>query len=151
MRLVQPAPRPPSHVHRHLSRRHFLQTTAGTAAVGAVLGTTLLRPQRAGASSPGTPQPIPGGSPAIESFSGTLFHVYAPGSPGFDAREAEPATITDFNGVVGLAYISGMVTRTNTNTGAVARLPFIDSDMRFMSGVYRGTDGQVHQGTFGFV
>jgi len=39
----------------------------------------------------------------------------------------------------------------NTKTGEVRRLPFVDSDMRFMQGLFRGTDGKVHQGTFGFV
>jgi hypothetical protein len=62
--------------------------------------------------------------------------------------DAEPATITDFNGVSGLAYLSGMVTRTNHQTGAVEQLPFLNSDMRFMTGIFRGTDGAVHQGSF---
>jgi hypothetical protein len=155
MRLVQPSPRPPEFTHqghRHLSRRHFLQAAAGTTALGAVWGSTLLRPASVAASKPNAaPQPIPGGSPGIAGAFGTLFHVYAPGSPGLDARDAEPATITDFDGVVGLAYVSGMVTRTNTRTHAVDRLPFTDSDMRFMSGVYRDTAGHVQQGTFGFI
>jgi hypothetical protein len=44
-----------------------------------------------------------------------------------------------------------MVTQTNTKTGEMVRLPFVDSDMRFMQGVFRGTDGKVHQGAFAFV
>jgi hypothetical protein len=44
-----------------------------------------------------------------------------------------------------------MVTQTNTKTGAVERFPFVNSDMRFMQGVFRGTDGKVHQGAFAFV
>jgi hypothetical protein len=36
-------------------------------------------------------------------------------------------------------------------TGEVAVLPFIDADMRFMQGLYRGVDGRTRQGTFGFV
>jgi hypothetical protein len=36
-------------------------------------------------------------------------------------------------------------------TGEVDVLPFIDADMRFMQGVYRGVDGKPRQGTFGFV
>jgi hypothetical protein len=30
-------------------------------------------------------------------------------------------------------------------------LPFVDSDMRFMKGVFRGTDGRIHQGAFALV
>jgi hypothetical protein len=65
--------------------------------------------------------------------------------------DAEPATITDFNGFVGVARISGTVTRTNTATGEVLTLPFVNSDMRFMKGVFRGTDGRIHQGAFALV
>ena len=50
-----------------------------------------------------------------------------------------------------LAYISGEVTRTQTTTGEVRTLPFVDSDLRFMKGFYRGTDGRFHQGAFAFV
>jgi hypothetical protein len=70
---------------------------------------------------------------------------------GGDPIDAEPSTITNLNGFVGLAYISGMVTQTNTKTGATARYPFQNSDMRFMQGNFRGTDGRVHQGAFALV
>jgi hypothetical protein len=73
------------------------------------------------------------------------------GPAGFDPIDAEPITITNFNGFVGLAYISGMVTQTNTKTGQKARYPFVDSDMRFMQGNFRGADGRIHQATFGFI
>ncbi len=139
------------HPHRHgLSRRRLLQLTAGGAAAGALLGPRLVRPSGAAATSgPGTPRPIPGGSPAIAGFTGQLYHVYGPGAT--DPADAEPATITDFNGDVGLAYPSGKVTRVNTTTGEVVRLDFNDADMRFMSGVYRGTDSETHKGTFVFI
>jgi hypothetical protein len=68
-----------------------------------------------------------------------------------DPVDAEPSTITDFNGFVGLAYISGTVTRTNTATGEVLTSPFVNSDMCFMKGVFRGTDGRLHHGAFAFV
>ena len=63
------------------------------------------------------PVPIPGGTPVL----GGDFHVFGPGFPGFDPPDAEPSTITDFNGFLGFAYISGEVTRTNTVTGEVLR------------------------------
>ena len=54
------------------------------------------------------PLPIPGGSPAL----GGGFHVYGPTPDGsFDPIDAEPSTITNFNGVVGLTYVSGTVSR----------------------------------------
>ncbi len=80
---------------------------------------------------------------------GGAFHVFAPALP--DPIDAEPATITDFNGFDGLAYISGTVTQTNTATDEVRTLPFVDSDMRFMKGVFRGTDGRIHRGAFALV
>lgn len=147
------------HPHHHLlhqpwSRRRFVQTVAGAAAVGAALGGSLWRPGPLLADSAIPPVPIPGGSPGIAQLAGQLFHVYAPGPAGvegFDPPDAEPSTITDFSGDVGLAYISGMVRRTNRITGEVRELPFINSDMRFMAGAYRGADGQVHDGAFAFI
>jgi hypothetical protein len=133
-----------------LSRRRLLEYVAGGAA-GALLAGRLRG--TAGASVPGTPVPIPSGLPLISLVGGdpndtTLFHVRA---PGLEPIDTEPITITDFNGSVGLAYIDGMVTRTNTQTGEVLRLPMIGSDMRFMSGTFRGTDGRMHEGAFGFI
>lgn len=80
---------------------------------------------------------------------GRTLSLFGPGL--IDPIDAEPSTITDFNGFVGLAYISGMVTRTNTATGEERTLPFVNSDMRFMKGVFRGTDGRMHHGAFAFV
>src|SRR5438094_3127884 len=134
-----------SHVHaweRALSRRHFLGGVAG--ATAAVLGAGLLGPGRAYAAA--DPRPIPGGL----DFDGKVFHVLAPGTP-MGALDDDPATITDLSGFVGLAYVSGRVTRTDTRTGQTLALPFIESDMRFMQGTYRGLDGQTYQGTFGFI
>ena len=91
------------------------------------------------------PVPIPGGSPVL----GGNHHVFGPAL--IDPVDAEPSTITDFNGFVGLAYISGTVRQTNTATGEVRTLPFVKSDMRFMKGVFRGTDGDLHRGAFALV
>ncbi len=92
-----------------------------------------------------SPVPIPGATPVL----GGVFHVFGPAA--FDPIDAEPSTITDFNGFDGLAYLSGQVTQTNTATGEVRTLPFVDSDMRFMKGVFRGTDGKIHHGAFALV
>ena len=134
-----PVRRPPVPV----SRRQFARTAAGSAFVAAV-ASRLWTPSLAEAAS-FAPVPIPGGSPAL----GGAYHVFGPAA--FDPIDAEPVTITNINAAVGLAYVSGMVTQTNTKTGEVARYPFVDSDMRFMQGVFRGTDGKVHPGAFAFV
>jgi hypothetical protein len=135
-----------AHVWHHaVSRRQFIRTVAGTAAVGAALGAGVWRPRPVKAHQAHEPVPIPGGTPIL----GGDFHVFGPGL--LDPIDAEPSTIADFDGFVGLAYISGTVTRTNTATGKVRTLPFVNNDMRFMKGNFRGTDGQIHQGAFAFV
>ena len=126
-----------------VSRRQFARTAAGSAFAAAV-GSRLWTPSLVEAAS-FAPVPIPGGTPAL----GGAYHVFGPAA--FDPIDAEPVTITNLDAFVGLAYISGMVTQTNTKTGEVVRLPFVNSDMRFMQGVFRGTDGKVHRGAFAFV
>ena len=135
---------------RSLSRREFVRRAGGAVAAGAAVGGGLLRSPLlfASAHSNADPLPIPGGSPAL----GGGFHVYGPTPDGsFDPIDAEPSTITNFNGVVGLTYISGTVSRRKIGSNVQVELPFIASDMRFMQGVYRGVDGKPRQGTFGFI
>src|ERR1700680_757141 len=139
------SPAPVSEVQPGLARRQFIRTAAGTAVVGATLGSALWTPALAAPKGAFAPVPIPGGSP----FLGGSFHVFGPAA--FDPIDAEPVTITNFNGFAGLAYISGMVTQTNTKTGEKARYPFVNSDMRFMQGNFRGADGRIHQATFAFI
>jgi len=148
-----------------VSRRQFVGSAAGSLAAVAGLGSVLAACGRADDGfltspvSPGlslakarvqaAPVPIPGGTPAL----GGAYHVWAPAPPGagLDSIDAEPATITNFNGFVGLAYISGMATRRQRSTGETVQLPFLGADMRFMTGVYRGEDGRIRRGTFGFI
>ena len=125
-----------------LSRRQFIKASAG--ATGAVLSSGLWIPAVAhawGGQVP--PRPIPGG---IQPFGpGTeVFHVFLPG------HGAEPSTITDFHGSIGIAEIQGTGTASDTRTGATTPLLF-DTDTRFMKGVYIGVDGKKHSGTFGFI
>ena len=137
----------PAFAHR-ASRRSFIRTTVGAmAAAGSLVGTAFTPSALAKAKNDADPLPIPGGSPLL----GGTCHVYGPGAPGLDPPDSEPATITDFRGFVGLAYISGTVVRTQRSTGDTATLPFMSSDMRFMQGIYRGADGKARQGTFGFI
>jgi len=136
----------PRRIPRQMSRRSFGRLIAGTAVVGGAAGTGLLRPE-AVTAAPATfaPVPIPGASPVL----GGSYHVFGPGL--IDPVDAEPSTITNFDGFMGLAYLNGMVTQTNKQTGETDRYPFLNSDMRFMTGNFRGTDGSMHQGTFALV
>lgn len=150
--MAHPRPRPLAAPSR-LTRRRLLWTAGGAVAAGAALAAGLPARSAYGQGIP-QPSPIPGGSPGIADMAGgQLFHVFGPGpeGAGIDPLDAEPSTITDFMGSVGLAYLNGTVVRTNTVTGEVRKLPFISSDMRFMKGRFRGTDGQIHEGAFVFV
>jgi len=144
---IQHAHRFVGHDHfweRALSRRAFVGMAAGASA--AMLASNLWMPALAHATDlhrGAAPRPIPGG---IQPFGpGTeVFHVFGP-APG-----AEPSTITDFAGVIGVAVIDGTGTAENTQTGAHFPLVF-DVDQRFFQGRYVGLDGHVHRATFVFI
>lgn len=138
---VPPGSESPSHFARHgLSRRAFIGGAA--AAAGASLGSGLLWPAAASAGSFSVPPPRP--TPATTTVNGVAFHFVDPFHAGVD-----PSSITDFKGFVGVADVQGTGTARNPD-GSVETLLF-DTDMRFMQGTYVGLDGEVHQGTFGFV
>ena len=131
---------------RPLSRRRFVRSATGALAAGAALTSGVWTPfvsahEREHDHDPANPVPLP-----IGSFG---FHVNAP--VFLDPVDADPSTITDFQGFTGLAYINGMVSRTDRRTQAKVELPFLSSDMRLMEGEYRGFDGRVRRGTFGFI
>jgi hypothetical protein len=146
LRLAKPTGNPRIRRHQHfagpVTRRQVLGASFGLALGGAFGSSLLLSAKPASGAAP--PTPVPGGT----AFLGGGFHVFA---PGFDPIDAEPITITDFDGVVGLAYVSGTCTRTNLSTGEVTPLWFTDNDMRFMQGKYRAANGTVHDGTFAFI
>ena len=92
-----------------------------------------------------SPIPIPGFfNPGL---GGPDLHFQKPGPA--DATSGifggEPSSITDFNGFIGVVHVQGTGTDNSGNT------LFWDSDIRFMDGVFQGTDGQIHSGTFAFV
>ena len=91
------------------------------------------------------PLPIPGTfNPGL---GGPDIHFQKPGPADATSGRfgGEPSTITDFNGFIGVAHLQGTGTDNSGNT------LFWDTDLRFMHGVYQGTDGQIHSGTFAFV
>src|ERR1700680_5218432 len=135
---IPPQADPVSHHARHaLSRRAFIGSMGAT---GAAVGVGLLS-RTALAAKPSNAAPKPTANTI--TVGGKTFHLTLFG-PGID-----PSSINDFNGFVGVADVQGTGTATNPD-GSTETLLF-DTDMRFMSGVYVGTDGAVHHGTFGFV
>ena len=123
-----------------LSRRQLLQRSA--VAVGGVGGLGLLNPSAVLGSTRSAPLPIAGGLRLADFTyvsSGADLHFLPPGI-GF-----EMSTITDFAGVVG-----GSETR-GTAHGSDGSTYVFDCDMRFMQGVYVGSDDRPHIGSFGFI
>ena len=111
-----------------------------------VLAEGLLQPfASVGASPPPNPKPIPGG---LTLPDGSVAHVFGPGpkSLGFQGRDIEPNTITDFHGFVAMAYLNGTATGSDGKTYNVGL-----SDMRVFRGTYIGAGGLEHHGTFGFI
>lgn len=133
---------------RGWSRREFLRTAAGAAAVGAAASAGLIRPGGAIAGGPGIGlvEPIP---TTVEFFPGVQSHVLGP--PVLFGPDSDPATVNNFQGASAIAFISGTCERRNRKTGETRTLPFLFSDMRFMKGVFRGQDGRVRDAAFGFV
>ena len=118
-------------------RRWFLGRAAGAA--GAGIAASLLPGVASAGTRTALPRPIPGGL----TFGDVTFHVN-----GF-GLDADPITITDFNGAVGVCDVQGTGTATNPD-GSTETLLF-DTDMRFMQGEFIGRDDRHHRGTFGFV
>jgi len=130
---------PHGHAHfweRALSRRDFL-AAAGVAG-GAVITSSAWMPVFAGA--PPTPRPIPYGT----MVGGKLFHFEGT-KPNLDE-----SSIYDFKGTVGVANVSGPGAGVHNGAPLASNAQF-GSDNRFMKGVYVGTDGKQHHGTFGFI
>jgi hypothetical protein len=141
--------------HRHfweraVSRRDVLLGAA--AAAGVAAGARLLSPfsgAPALAASGADPRPIPGGILVVDGQR--FVHAYPPGpsNPVDPASPlSDPSTIADFDGVVAITQTQGK--GTAVEQGMEVPVVF-DADMRFLTGRYVGTDGQVHEGTFGFI
>jgi hypothetical protein len=141
---------PVGHDHfweRALTRAQALRGAGATAAALAAAGAApdLARAFRGGHLPHGKelPRHVRGG---IQPFGpGTrVFHIFLPG------HRAEPLTITDFHGVVGIAEVQGHGRGRNLGTGKTRRLLY-DVDLRFFKGTYVGRDEKVHHAAFSFV
>jgi hypothetical protein len=92
------------------------------------------------------PKPIP--SDFTNPDGGPVIHFNLPGPADAAPRNGnEPSTITDFDGLIGVARIQGTGTGTNTNTGDTSPLLF-DADLRFMQCIYQRVDGGFGQAAF---
>jgi len=136
--------------HRHaaslISRRRFLQATAGATAFSALGVPSALFAEGAHAAAPGIGLALP--IPATLDLLGGDFHVQAPPLSGVDT---DPATVNNFQGAAAIAFISGTVERTDRRTGETRLLPYMFNDMRFMQGVFRGRDGLERNATFALI
>jgi hypothetical protein len=139
------------HGHHPWSRRQFLQ------AIGLLLGATAAGfPWGGGtalAAKPGSgiPSQLPNGSPVLQDASGIEIPFFRPIEvnpfAGVFDPVANPTTIWDFNGALGLIAAHG-VSDPDHNSDGVAR--FWNCDVRFMTGVFRDRAGRTQQGTFCF-
>jgi len=138
--------------HHHpfdLSRRDILLKSAG--AFGLLVGAELIPgwgSARAGDATAndiatalggeesGLPVPVP-----LNPASGVHIYRVALGS--------EVSAISNFDGLVGGAIVNG--TGVGHSPGGRTEQLLFSTDMRFMQGTFVGTDGNRHQGTFGFV
>jgi hypothetical protein len=132
--------------HARISRRKFLEAAVGAPVIGGAVGLGVLRPTSASAAPGiGNVLPVPN---TVEVF-GVDIHVQA---PPFTGADTDPATVWNFQGSSGVAFINTTATRTHRQTGIVREgLDSSGNHMMFMQGVYRGRDGHVRQATFAFV
>lgn len=132
--------------HARISRRKFLEAAVGASVLGGALGSGLLRPVSASAA-PGLGNVLP--IPTTLTLFGVDIHVQA---PPFTGADTDPATVWNFQGTSGIAFINTTATQTHRRTGVVREdLPSTDNHMTFQQGVYRGRDGHVREGTFSLV
>jgi hypothetical protein len=112
--------------------------------LAATLGSSVSRVEGAPAQPGiGLVTPIPTTLPLF----GQEVHVQA---PPFTGADSDPSSVYDFQGAVGIAFISGLVDRTDRKTGETRTLPYAFNDMRFMQGQFVGRDGHVRNATFVF-
>jgi hypothetical protein len=105
------------------------------------------------------PLPIPGGDiipcPCAGKPSGSLLiHTFSPG-PGFDGQDAEPNTITNFNGTFAQVYMGGHATDSAGGPPSCFGAPGctwdVDVDTRVYQGEYVGANGVHAHGTFALI
>jgi hypothetical protein len=143
---------PHHHGHHRWSRRQFLQ--ASGLLVGAVATGFPWGPRRALATkaAPGLPKQIPGFSPLLKDEFDLEIPFFLdlevdPFTAAFDPV-ANPTTIWDFNGFLGLIGADGVSDPDHASDGMARRW---ECAVRFMTGVFRDRAGRTQQGTFCFL
>jgi hypothetical protein len=138
------------HGHHRWSRRQFLQT--GGLVVGAVAAGFFGGGRSVLAAPPGSgiPSQLPDFSPLLKDALGVEIPSFLPievdpFAGAFDPV-ANPTTIWDFNGSLGLIEANGVSTQ---NSEGIARR--WACDVRFMTGAFRDRAGRTQQGTFCFL
>jgi hypothetical protein len=139
------------HDHHSWSRRRFLQV--GGLLVGAVAAGLPWGGGTALAAKPGSgiPSQLPDFSPVLQGVFGIEIPFFLPietdpFAGGFDPV-ANPATIWDFNGSLGLIDAAGVSDPNNNSDGVARRWA---CDVRFMQGVFRDRAGRTQPGAVGF-
>ena len=145
-----------------LSRRGFFNHAA-VASSALLLGSTIPRKAAAAEASPcglpgvcDFPVPIPHVNMPPPAgghfyFPGPVSGAPAPTDPsGAHHAGRDPSLIFNFKGSVGVADLELTGTGTDLETGVSARYSF-QTDMRFMDGVFVGTDQIERKGSFAFV
>ena len=144
-----------------LSRRNFFGRAA-VASSAVLLGSSVpseIGAQEASCGAPGLcdfPVPIP----HVNTPPPGGAHFYFPGPvdgsafvtdpSGAHAEGRDPSVIFNFKGFVGQADLTPTGTGTDLETGASVPYQF-HTDMRFMHGVFVGTDLTERHGSFAFV
>lgn len=134
----------------NFSRRNFIRASAGSATAGLVLDSMLAKPLLAEEEECQVqPQPIP--HTIVTPFGTTIHHFFPGPVEGTDPVTGhDPSEIFDFSGIVAQADLLLTGTGTDLNTGDSASYDF-HTDMRFMTGRFRGDDGETHRGAFAFI
>ena len=137
-----------------VSRRSFF--ASGAAAAGAAVLLDASNPAKLWADE----NPATCGSPGLCDFPIPIPHIAGPGLHFFFPGPVEgvnadtghdPSLIFNFKGFIGNAdFVPIVGTGTNLNTGATAPYTF-HADIRFMKGVFVGTDGTERRGSFAFI
>jgi hypothetical protein len=151
-----------------ISRRRLI--TRFSAAGGLLLGSAFAAPVfayeenqtcRSDGACKAFPDPIPHVTPLPPNV-GTFgkFHFFFPGPvegtpaptdpTGVHPGGRDPSTIYDFQGSIGQADLNLTGMGTDLNTGESRPYAF-HTDMRFMDGVFLGTDARQHRGAVAFI
>ncbi|MDX1614702.1 MAG: twin-arginine translocation signal domain-containing protein [Candidatus Promineifilaceae bacterium] len=131
---------------RGWTRRQFLKM--GVALAGASGASLLPTLARAAPPGSGLPSQLPYTSPVLKTLTGLDIPFFLPLEVDpFSGANADPSTIADFNGFVGLVEAVG-VSDADHNSDGVRRT--WACDVRFMKGVFVNRAGERQPGAFGF-